>query len=102
MLYISLTNRSKKNMEIVTFDFLEKRMHMTDLQLNIFIKAELDVSAPTITVWRKNGIPADRQLEILEKIFSVDPEDIRKLTITSKKPNPNKRPGPIAYKLWII
>lgn len=66
-------------MNIITFELLEDTLPFTKEQLNLFLSQRLEVTQSAISQWRSTGIPADRQLEILEKVFSISETTMNRL-----------------------
>lgn len=58
-------------MNLITFELLEDTLPFTKEQLNLFLSQRLEVTQSAISQWRSSGIPADRQLEIVEKVLSI-------------------------------
>lgn len=58
-------------MNIITFELLEDTLPFSKEQLNLFLSQRLEVTQSAISQWRSTGIPADRQLEIVEKVLSI-------------------------------
>lgn len=58
-------------MDIITFELLEDTLPFTKEQLNLFLSQKLEITQSAISQWRSTGIPADRQLEILDRVFSI-------------------------------
>lgn len=66
-------------MNIITFQILEETLPFSKEQLNLFLSQRLEITQSAISQWRTTGIPAERQLEILEKVFSISETTMNRL-----------------------